>query len=403
MSGGDQFRPALIATVLALAVSIAADVGLAATSKTTVKTNSVTASSAVASFGSLWDGWTRFDAANAWYSLYTPPNWSYQKDHSSEGFDVFYGPGEADLFWVETFTVDNPVTPVALLNNLFSQYQSGDNALTDFAVLQAPHAGMLDNVPAAFAVYRYTDDKWGDTIEGLGLAVLGSQVVVVTFSDSADSFSNQVPLFNQVLMGVRVHLTNASQEQGQTKSQPPSSSNASQTVSPPNNQPVANVYKDSAGRFSLSLPEGWEMWEYQATARGDKIDTQDGVFDWPGNKSRVLFVWNGFDEVNQKPFQYEVQIVLIDGVGGTAEQAIRDLVSKADPSGLSNANEGIRVRIGNLTGMKLVFHSNLQTELARYSTIYAAKTGNTLVVVTFPKEANEAAINQVLSSFKWNG
>lgn len=103
MPGPTGSDPALVA-VVAFTVSAAAEVGSAATSQSGVKGSSVTAGSAVANFGAVWSGWTRFDTPTGVYSLYVPPKWTYQEDDSSEGFAVFYGPGEVDLFWVEPFT-----------------------------------------------------------------------------------------------------------------------------------------------------------------------------------------------------------------------------------------------------------------------------------------------------------
>lgn len=176
----------------------------------------------------------------------------------------------------------------------------------------------------------------------------------------------------------------------------------------------AFVY-DSPGRFyRLTVPSGWDLWEEQATARGDAIEPWHSLLNWPGKPvTKSLFIWDHFDEWLQTGAQYEIVAAVIENVSGTQAEAVEQLTNvAAGASAATYLGNTERIRLGAEAAFAVKIGVRPgRTELwsegppwHRDITFYVLKRGTMLFVLAVPDAiVGSDELTAVLQSFVWLG
>jgi len=292
-------------------------------------------------------------------------------------------------------------------------------------------------------VYSYTDTSGASIVEGRAFVVHEGRVYTLAFADLAGNFDGSVPTFNSVMESFRLHETarpatkpGAGFGAFTSSTQSPSESNASNqrdrsnqpvqpeqpvsvpaepaptTAAPTTSEPETTQYTSPDGHFRFTPPSAWELWEEQSTARGDTIEPWNTLFNWPGRPmTKALFIWEYFDEWEQKGQQYEVVLAVIEKIPGSQSQAIETLKNQLTGS-LSHiyAPSTTRVRIGTQPGMAIQIAPRLGMvepwsegpAWFKSVTFYSFKQGDTLFVWALPSEMTEAPeVKAAVESFEW--
>lgn len=377
---------------------------------------------------------TRFDDPDGLFSLTLPEGWSYQPDESGPGFHLFYGPVGWDLFFAEFLDLPHAgATALEVAESIVAHY-AGPDGLENFSIIAPPGAGQLGGKPAVFTVYTYNEA--GETIiEGRVVVIHGGGALSLAFSDRADLFQGSVPVFDAVLYSVVLHEPVAPAPTGVTfgglalspgalgaaagdgsggssASTSSSGGGSAPATGPGSQNATARVYTGPDGHYTFVPPAGWELWEEQSTRRGDSIEPWNTLLNWPGRPvSKSLFIWDYFDEWEQRGAQYEIVLAVIDNVPGALGQSVDTLVRQiaGDNAHIYTASN-TRMRIGDQNGMAvqvvvrpgMVEPWSLGIPWFRQHTFYVVKQGVTLFVWAVPTEiVNLPEVAAALESFRW--
>lgn len=347
--------------------------------------------------------WVTFEDFAAGFSLNVPPGWTFQTSLSDPSFFVFYGPGELDLFYLEIIEVTKPSTTAASAAQIAIDDYYKRPSLRNFSVISPPSPGTLAGKEASFIVYSYSDQAGNSMIEGRAFVVHNGKLYTLAFADTAAQFDHSVPTFNTVMESLKL------------ADQPVPGGGFGSTPSPqPQPEIVPGVYYSPGGFYRLTTPSSWVLWEEQSTARGDTVEPWHGVFAWEGKQmTKSLFVWDYFDELEQRGAQYEVVLAVIEDVPGTQDQAIEMLKNNvAGTAAGTYTTTSTRVLLGTqpavavqtVTKPGMVELWSEGTPWHRTVTFYAFKRGNTFFVWVVPNEiAENAELGQTMRSFRWMG
>lgn len=367
------------------------------------------------------------------FSITVPAGWTFQPDVSEDDFFVFYGAGEYDFFYLEIAPLVRPGATAAEQARAAVEWYQGPDGLTDFLQLQPVSVGQLAGKEAAFVVYAYTDSFGTRLVEGQAVIIHGGAAYALVFADIPELFDANVPTFNSMMQSLRLYdpVPAAStpgagfglpgQAPGTVPSQSAAASSAvitataEQSPAEPQTPPSPAVYTSPDGRFEFTPPAGWELWEEQSTARGDSIEPWHTLFNWDRRPmTKVLFIWDYFDEWEQVGVQYEIVLAAIDNVAGSLNQAVETLKAQLVGSQLNHiyTTESTRVRVGNQTGLavRIVARPNMVepwsmgTPWFKEHTFYTFKQGTTLFVWAVPTAAVELPeVAAALAGFRWTG
>lgn len=356
-----------------------------------------TAGAAFAQFG--FAAPTEFTDSSGAFSLQVPVGWTYQAESSEPGFALFYGPGEHDLFYVEIVGgAAGASSAEAEARSALERYATGE--LNEFRVISPPARGTLSGREASFIVYSYTDSSGTAMTEGRGFVVADSDVYTIAFADASDRFDGGVDVFNSVLQSFRLGpATHAAPSFG--------------AASGGGNASGAPAYTGPGAYYSLTVPAGWEVWEEQATARGDAVEPWHSLLEWPGKPlAKTLFIWDFFDEWLQTGAQYEIVAAVIDELPGTQADAVEQLaaVVAGDKAATYEAVTR-RVRLGGEAAfaVKMALRPG-RTELwseappwHRDFTFFMLKRGTAMFVLAVPDAIVDGPeLTGVLESFTWH-
>lgn len=368
-----------------------------------------------AQFGvGLRQEWTDFHDPMGRFALRVPPGWTYQADVSTDSFSVFYGTGDHDLFYVEILEpTSGTADPAVQAQDALRRY-SGPDGLPRFQVISQPTAGSLAGTEASFIVYSYTDADGTLIVEGRAFVEHHGQVFTLAFADEARKFDGQVPLFNTVMESLTLTETPPARQVGASFGVGSSSPTQASEPVPPSSAAATDgfIYTSPGGFYRFAVPEGWELWEEQATSRGDAIEPWNGVVLWSGRPmTKTLFLWDYFDEWEQKGAQFEMVMAVVERVPGTqneALEALKDHVMGASASVYTTTSR--RVRIGSQTGLAadivvrpgMVEPWSTVSQWYRTVTFYTFKQGDTVFIWVIPKEIEEhLVVAQAMGSFQW--
>lgn len=373
------------------------------------------ADTAAAQFGvGLRREWTDFHDPMGRFSLRVPPGWTYQDDVSTDEFFVFYGTGDYDLFYVEILEpTSGTMDPAVQAQDALRRY-SGPDGLPRFQVISEPAPGSLADREASFIVYSYTDGDGTPIVEGRGFVAHHGRVLTLAFADEARTFDDQVPLFNTVMESLTLAEESPAPRVGSGFGVGGASPTGGSDPAPSSSAAAADgsLYTSPGGFYRFAVPEGWELWEEQATSRGDAIEPWNGVVLWSGKPmTKTMFLWDYFDEWEQKGAQYEIVMAAVERVPGTqseALEALKDHVMGASANVYTTTSR--RVRIGNQTGVAadivvrpgMVEPWSTVSQWYRTVTFYTFKQGDTVFIWVIPKEIEEhPVVVQAMGSFQW--
>lgn len=375
---------------------------------------------ASAQFGvGLRQEWTDFRDPFGRFTLRVPPGWTYQPDASTNEFFVFYGPATHDLFYLEILPPGSgTAVPAVQAQDALRRY-SGPDGLRNFQVLSQPTPGTLSDKEASFIVYSYTDSDGASIVEGRAFVDHGGQVMTLAFADEASRFDNQVPVFNEVMESLTLlevpRIPAVGTGFGVGSSSPAPSIVPLTPSGGDGEQPSSGAFYTSPGGFyRFIVPEGWELWEEQATSRGDTIEPWNGVVLWSGRPmTKTLFLWDYFDEWEQKGAQYEIVLAVVENVPGTLNQVLETMKDHVMGEHANvYATSTRRARIGGQTGVAadivvrqgMVEPWSVVSQWYRTVTFYASKQGNTVFLWVIPKEIEgHPTVGQAMESFQWLG
>lgn len=379
-----------------------------------------------AQFGvGIQQAWTDFHDPLGRFSLSVPPGWTYQDAVSTDDFFVFYGPGAADLFYLEILRPTSVAsTPTAVAQDAIQHY-AGPDGLEDFQVITPPSDGVLANQEASFIVYTYHGGSGSQIVEGRAFALHGGLVYSLAFADSAAKFDASVPVFNQVMESLKLMQPAAAQpaQPGAGFGLPQGSSQ--QANSPTTDQAVkigtiqtvqdpppagSEVYTSPGDLYRFSPPAGWELWEEQSSMRGDEIEPWNGVFNWDKPMTKTLFIWDYFDEWEQTGAQYEIVLAVIHNVAGTLNNALESLKDAVMGNTVTYTVETTRVRIGTQPGLsaQIVVRPgytepwSMDNQWHKTVTFFALKQGLNFFVWAIPNEiVDHPDVVAAMESFEW--
>lgn len=365
--------------------------------------------------------WTTFDDPAGRFSLDVPPGWSYQAHLSTDTVFRFYGSGAYDLFYVQFMVpASGTAAPAAQAQDLVRRFSSGPEALPGFQVVSQPAPGTLGGKEASFVVYSFSGEGGITRVEGRAFVEHRGQVLTIAFSDEASLFSDKVPVFNAVLESVVLHeaaqapLFGAGLGTGGTSAgQAAATGPVSVAFGPAATETAAaGVFTSPGGFYRFVVPEGWELWEEQASARGDAIEPWNGVQLWTGRPlTKTLFIWDYFDELEQKGQQLEIVLLVAENAPGTLDQSLETL--KRNMAGEWSHIyqwETQRARIAGQNGVtgRLTVGSlytepwTLEDAWWKQFTAYAFKQGTTLFVWLIPAEVEyHPAVVEAVGSLEW--
>lgn len=379
------------------------------------------ATAASAQFGvGLRQEWTDFRDPVGRFTLRVPPGWTYQDDMSTNDFFVFYGPGTHDLFYLELLTPGSGTTnPAAQAQDALRRY-SGPDGLRNFRVLSTPTPGSLSGKEASFIVYAYTDSDGSSMVEGRAFVDHGGQVLTLAFADEASRFDQQVPVFNDIMASLnllevpRIPAVGTGFGVGSSGPVLPSVPAISSTAETdePGAAAGSPYYTSPGGSYRFVVPDGWELWEEQATSRGDTIEPWNGVVLWRGKPmTKTLFLWDYFDEWEQKGAQYEIVLAVVENVPGTLDDALATLKNNVmGEHARIYTTSTRRARIGGQTGVAadivvregMVEPWSVVSQWYRTVTFYTFKQGSTVFLWVVPKDVERhPSVVQAMESFQW--
>lgn len=357
---------------------------------------------------------------DGFFSLQVPAGWTYQADDSEAGFALFYGPGSYDLFYVEMIGAGAvPLTPEAQARAALEQYAG--RGLSGFRIVSQPASGTLSGREASFIVYSYVDSSGIAMTEGRAFVISGSDVYTIAFADAADRFDDNVAVFNSVLnsFALTAPASPVPGAAGFGAGVRGTGTAASAAPAPPFGAASgagffgSGSYTDPGGRFSMTVPDGWELWEEQWTGRGDAVEPWHSLLDWPGKPmSKTLFIWDFFDEWLQTGAQYEIVAAVIDDVPGTQADAVEQLVNAAAGSQAATyegvtrrvrlgAEAAFAVKIGVRPGRTALWSEGPPWH--RDITFFMLKRDGSLFVLAVPDAIVDGIeLTEVLESFAWH-
>lgn len=398
------------------------------------------ASLASAQFGTgMGQDWTIFDDPQGRFSLRIPPGWTFQPDMSDDDLFVFYGTGDHDLLFVELVSPATPSGQPAAEAQEALRFLSGPSGPAGFQLVSAPTAGSLAGKEASFIVYGYREGGVS-LLEGRAFVQYDGRLLSVAFADEAVRFNNQVPTFNAVMQTLVLHETARPQAPaagfgvGAGLEGGPASGMAGVAGGVPSGQaagaspvpvafpsapgtppgPTGGYYTSPGGHYRFAVPGDWELWEEQSTARGDAIEPWHGVLPF-GSRSttKSLFLWDYFDEWEQKGAQYEILLAVIDNVPVTVQQALEELKNNVmGQYAYIYTVSTRRARLGGQAGVAadIVVRPNYTEPWSavdlwyRTVTFYALKSGSTFFVWVIPKEIEDnPVVVAAMESFEWLG
>ncbi|GEM_PF-3946191 len=389
------------------------------------------ASLAYAQFGvGTGQQWTAFDDPQGRFSLRVPPDWTFQADQSSDSVFVFYGPGNYDVFYLQFIHPATPSGTLAAEAAANLDLLRGPSGVPGFQLVSAPGAGVLAGKEASFFVYSFTAEGV-NLVEGRGLVPFEDQILVLAFSDKASRFNGQVATFNAVMESLSLQETARSAQSGfgfgvGAGGQQGASAAAGTVPTLPVTSPSApptfptapgaagTTYTSPGGYYRFTVPQGWELWEEQSTARGDAIEPYHGVVPFgPRSTVKSLFLWDYFDEWTQRGSQYEILMVVFDNVPVTLQEALEAVKDNVmGEYAFVYTVSTNRTRIGGQAGVAadIVVRPNYTEPWTMFDqwyktvTFYALKPASTLFLWVIPKEIeNHPDVAAAMESFQWLG
>lgn len=376
------------------------------------------APAADAQFGvGLHRQWEQFRDPYGRFTIGLPPGWSYEPALSSDSLLVFVGSGAYDYFYVEIVPAAG-ADAQAWARDMISHYQAGQ--LPEFALLNGPSAGELSGLDATFIVYSFLESPGVRVMEGRAFAVAGTELYSIAFAHQAAAFDRQVALFNAIMGSLRIGAAVSAPTTaaaGLAVGRPAAGAAGIGVTSPTGAATAgtaAGTYISPGGFFRFTPPAGWMLWEEQSTALGDFIEPWHDLFNWPGRPmTKVLFVWDYFDEWLQTGDQYDVVMAVVENVPGTqadAAEALKNAVTGDSSFLYTTSQERMRLGPHAALAVKIVVRPgytepwSLGEPWHRNVTFFVFKQGTTLFVWAVPDELRDAPqLAAAIESFQWLG
>lgn len=137
-----------------------------------------------------------FFDSNGNFSLHVPSGWVYHAFESRSDLVVFYGPGDGQVLYIESFKDILNKSPYAFAERIVDLFNS-NYGLTDFDLLLAPQERNLRDLTIVEIIYSFLGTK--PRIEHRIFAVHQNWGLTITYSDSFDDYHNNSNEFELIL------------------------------------------------------------------------------------------------------------------------------------------------------------------------------------------------------------
>lgn len=144
-----------------------------------------------------------FTEPGGYYQTVIPEQWVYQTHQSDNHLVVFYGPDESNLLYIERLQHILDDNARSFAERTLNLYEA-PGGLRGFQLEEPVTELMIDGVAAASSVYSYLLDSKARQWEYRIFIVLeDEQGIVITISDSEDSFEDSCAVFQTVISNWR--------------------------------------------------------------------------------------------------------------------------------------------------------------------------------------------------------